>query len=57
MKLFSNLSILLILLIPVFLSSCSVVEGIFKAGMIWAFILIGLVVALILYFVVKSRRK
>ena len=39
-----------------FLSSCGVVETIFKAGMWWAFFLVGLVVVLILYFVFKSKK-
>jgi hypothetical protein len=41
----------------VFLSSCGAVETIFKAGMWWAFFLVGLVVAVILYVVFKARRK
>jgi hypothetical protein len=40
-----------------FLSSCGVVETIFKAGMWWAFFLVGLVVILILWVVFKARRK
>jgi hypothetical protein len=40
-----------------FLSSCGVVETIFKAGMWWAFFLMGLVIVVILYFVFKARRK
>jgi hypothetical protein len=41
----------------VFLSSCGAVETIFKAGMWWAFFLVGLVVALVLFVVFKARRK
>jgi hypothetical protein len=40
-----------------FLSSCGVVETIFKAGMWWAFFLVGLAVVLIVFFVFKGRKK
>jgi len=40
-----------------FLSSCGAVETIFKAGMWWAFFLIGLAVILILFIVFKVRKK
>jgi hypothetical protein len=40
-----------------FLSSCGAVETIFKAGMWWAFFLVGLVIALILFVMYKARRK
>jgi hypothetical protein len=40
-----------------FLSSCGVVETIFKAGMWWAFFLVGLVVVLLLWVVFKARKK
>jgi Na+-transporting NADH:ubiquinone oxidoreductase subunit NqrB len=40
-----------------FLSSCGVVETIFKAGMWWAFFLVGLVVILILWVVFRARKK
>jgi Na+-transporting NADH:ubiquinone oxidoreductase subunit NqrB len=40
-----------------FLSSCGVVETIFKAGMWWAFFLIGLVVVLVLFVAFKVRKK
>jgi hypothetical protein len=40
-----------------FLSSCGVVETIFKAGMWWAFFLVGLVVVLIVFFIFKARKK
>ena len=39
------------------LSGCGVVETIFKAGMVWAFILIGLVVFLVIFVAMKMRRK
>jgi Na+-transporting NADH:ubiquinone oxidoreductase subunit NqrB len=40
-----------------FLSSCGVVETVFKAGMWWAFFLVGLVVVLILFVLFKARKK
>ncbi|HEX5652052.1 MAG TPA: hypothetical protein VFX58_03195 [Chitinophagaceae bacterium] len=39
------------------LSGCGVVETIFKAGMAWAFILIGLVVFIVIFIAMKARRK
>ena len=57
MKLFSTIPLFLIILLSFILSSCGVVEGIFKAGMAWAFILIGLVAALILYIMFKAKKK
>ena len=39
------------------LPGCNVVSGIFKAGMWWAFILIFIVVALIIWVVMKARKK
>jgi hypothetical protein len=41
----------------VVLSGCGAVETIFKAGMWWAFFLVGLVVVLILWIVSKARKK
>lgn len=38
-----------------FFSSCGAVETIFKAGMWWAFFLVGLVVIVILFIVFKAR--
>ncbi len=38
------------------LSSCDMIEGIFKAGMIWGIILVVLVVALIIWLVRKAKR-
>lgn len=40
-----------------FLSSCGAVETIFKAGMWWAFFLVGLAVVLILFIVFKVKKK
>jgi hypothetical protein len=39
------------------LSGCSVVEGIFKAGMIWGIMLVVFVVIGIIYLISKGRRK
>jgi hypothetical protein len=39
------------------LSSCGVVETIFKAGMWWAFILVGLVIAIIIFIISKTNKK
>ena len=41
----------------VVLSGCGAIETIFKAGMAWAFILIGLVVFLVIFVAMKARRK
>ncbi|HRP58162.1 phosphatidate cytidylyltransferase [Agriterribacter sp.] len=38
-------------------SGCTVVEGIFKAGMWWAFFLVAVVVVLILWIIAKARKK
>lgn len=38
------------------LSSCGAIETIFKAGMWWAFFLVGLVVVIILIIVSKVRK-
>ncbi|MFT3949390.1 MAG: hypothetical protein QM763_20670 [Agriterribacter sp.] len=47
---------LLLILCVSFLSSCTAVETIFKAGMWWAFFLVGLVVILILWIVFKTKK-
>lgn len=39
------------------LPGCSVVEGIFKAGMWWAFFLVFLVVALVVWIFMKAGKK
>ena len=39
------------------LSGCGAIETIFKAGMWWAFFLVGLVVVIILWIVSKTRNK
>ena len=39
------------------LSGCEVVSGIFKAGMWWAFFLVFLVVAIVVWLFMKGRNK
>lgn len=48
---FSQISILS--LGAMLLSSCAVIEGIFKAGMWTGFLIVGLVIALIIWIMVK----
>lgn len=49
-------TIFLFLFTMIFLSSCGVVETVFKAGMWWAFFLVALVVVLILWIMAKARK-
>lgn len=44
-------------LLALFITSCEVVGGIFKAGMYWGIFLVVAFVALIIYLVAKMRRK
>jgi hypothetical protein len=39
------------------LSGCQVVEGIFKAGMVWGIILVLAVIFGLLYLITRGRRK
>ena len=39
------------------LSGCGVVETVFKAGMWWAFFLVGLAIVLVLVLISKTRKK
>ena len=55
MKIYRTLFLLLFTMIA--LSSCGAVETIFKAGMWWAFFLVGLVVVLVLWVAFKARKK
>ena len=55
MKYYSTFLVLFICLF--FLSSCDAIGTIFKAGMWWAFFLVALVVGIILYIMMKSRKK
>jgi len=50
-----NLSILLAFISTLF-TSCSVIGGIFKAGMGFGILLVVLVVGLILYFVFRGKK-
>ena len=52
-----SITIFMLFIMTLVLSSCSVVGGIFKAGMAWAFILVGLVVALVIFIMVKAKKK
>lgn len=55
---FSQISILS--LSVMLLSSCSVIEGIFKAGMWTGFLIVGLIIAVIIWILVKimgGRRR
>lgn len=39
------------------LSSCTVVEGIFKAGMVWGILLVVIVVGLIVALILRAGKK
>jgi len=52
-----NFNLLLLSLLTILLSSCGAIETIFKAGMWWAFFLVGLFIVIVLYVVFKARRK
>lgn len=54
MKIYRALFMLLFTMIV--LSSCGAVETIFKAGMWWAFFLVGLVIVLVLVVISKVKR-
>jgi hypothetical protein len=54
MKIYTALFLLLFNMIV--LSSCGAVETIFKAGMWWAFFLVGLVIVIILVVVSRVRK-
>ncbi len=54
MKIYTALFLLLFNMIV--LSSCGAVETIFKAGMWWAFFLVGLVIVVVLVIVSKARK-
>jgi hypothetical protein len=55
MKIYTALFLLLFNMVV--LSSCGAVETIFKAGMWWAFFLVGLIIVVILIVVSKVRKK
>jgi len=50
-------ALFLLLFTMIVFSSCGAVETIFKAGMWWAFFLVGLVIVLVLVVVSKARKK
>jgi len=52
-----RISYLLLFFIIIFLSGCSVVEGIFKAGMWWAFILVFGLVFIVAWIYLKTKKK
>ncbi|MBC7949713.1 MAG: phosphatidate cytidylyltransferase [Chitinophagaceae bacterium] len=54
MKIYTALFLLLFNMVV--LSSCGAVETIFKAGMWWAFFLVGLIIVVILIVVSKARK-
>ena len=46
-------------LLPVlllFFTSCEVVGGIFKAGMVWGIFLVAVIIGVIIYIVTKSKK-
>ncbi len=49
-------SLFLVAFTMIVLSSCGAVETIFKAGMWWAFFLVGLVIVLVLVVVSKVKK-
>lgn len=53
MKKFGTLSLALVLLMT--LTSCEAVETIFKAGMWWGIILVGLVIVFILWLFTRGK--
>ena len=55
MKIYRALFLLMITMIV--FSSCGAVETIFKAGMWWAFFLIGLVVVVVLVVISKVKKN
>lgn len=52
-----NINLLLLCMLTVLLGSCGAIETIFKAGMWWAFFLVGLFIVIILFVVFKARKK
>ena len=51
-----NFHYLLLLIVLPAMSGCSVVNGIFKAGMWWAFFLVALVIGVIVWAISKGRK-
>jgi hypothetical protein len=48
---------LYIVIMCLFITSCSVVGGIFKAGMVWGIILVVLVIAAIIALITRGGKK
>ncbi|MEO7394201.1 MAG: hypothetical protein ABIU11_04615 [Chitinophagaceae bacterium] len=48
--------LLILVALPLLLSGCSVIEGVFKAGMWWAFFLVALVIGVIVWAIAKGRK-
>jgi len=55
MKIYSIILFLLVCITT--LSGCEVVGTIFKAGMWWAFFLMALVIGIVIYIMMKVRKK
>ncbi len=51
-----NLQYFLLLTVLPVLSGCSIVSGIFKAGMWWAFFLVFIVIAAVLWMIFRSKK-
>jgi hypothetical protein len=51
------LTALMLFATVILLPGCDLVEGIFKAGMWTAFLIVALIIGLILYIVARVRRK
>ncbi|HTD92850.1 MAG TPA: hypothetical protein VK644_03520 [Chitinophagaceae bacterium] len=49
-------SLFLVFFTMLVLSSCGAIETVFKAGMWWAFFLVGLVVILIIWILAKTKK-
>lgn len=48
--------ILSLVLLSSLVSSCEVVGGIFKAGMVWGIFLVAVLIGLVIYLVTKTRK-
>jgi hypothetical protein len=48
---------LLLCALTIFVSACSVVTGIFKAGMAWGIILVFLVIGLVIYLISRGGKN
>ena len=51
------ITVISLLLLSVMVTSCSVIEGIFKAGMGFGIFITVAIIAVILYFVFRSGKK